>query len=162
MENFDLQIATIDGDTRRFRVAVRSPAGEARPEEVVLPPWPKDPGDLDALAAERLGAALWDAAFPPSFRLRWERSLGTTGGELRLRICTEEGDVATTSVPWELLYDADGAGFLALHSGTPVVRYLEGPDDGAQPYRPGTLRLLLSGASPTGMESLLVSAQHNA
>ena len=101
-----------------------------------------------------LGTRLFQTVFGGSVLAFWNQRLlaaRKAGRDLRLRLhlsSTESWDW-----PWELLCDPD-RGFLAVHPGTPLVRFIELPDP-IPPLRVGPpLKVLAVTASPSGMSPI--------
>jgi hypothetical protein len=99
---------------------IESPDGEAADS---------DAAGLDDL--ENIGRELFSLLFPTKVAILWHRcrARAAEGGRgLRLRIHVDLRREAVAwfgTLPWELLYDEDSGGFLALDGRTPVVRYLD-------------------------------------
>jgi len=95
--------------------------------------------------AEKRGKELFEAVFKEDLVRSLERSLGDRGN-VRLRFFLEETP-ELAQLPWEYLYD-DHYGPLALHQGTPIVRFL----GSRQPTEPlavdPPLRILVVVANP--------------
>ncbi len=76
-------------------------------------------------AARELGTELFDRVLASGpVRARWRTSLAEARAEnkgLRLRLRLPD-DPKVLAIPWELLYDPRGGGFLAQSEETPVVR----------------------------------------
>lgn len=125
--NFDLQIEPSDGDYRAQVVA--SPVDRGCCSLFSLP-------DLDARLLEGAGAdevrafgtRLFQAVFQGEVYSYLRRSQdeverqGAAGLRIRLLLTDVPG---LAELPWELLYDPVAAGFLALSTGTPIVRSLD-------------------------------------
>lgn len=180
-KNFELEIAP-DGAGGYLSRVLASPAGEAC--EPFLPPFapgqlaglrtasahPARNLDLDGrtgdggLTAEEIGGLLFAATFKGRVRSCFDESRGRAeeGLRLLLRFNLERPDVAwISSLPWELLYDADQPEFLALalDPATPVVRWLEVSTAARRPrFRP-PLRILLVAASPADRSPLGVEEE---
>ena len=125
--NFDLQIEPWDGDYRAQVVA--SPVERGCCSLF-------SPRDLDARLLEEasfdqveaFGASLFQAVFQGEVYSYLRRSQdeverqGAAGLRIRL-LLTDAPELA--ALPWEFLYDPVAAGFLALSTGTPIVRTLD-------------------------------------
>jgi CHAT domain-containing protein len=156
--NFDLQCQA-SGRTYQARV-LEAPAGQAT-SKFVLPPAELDaaqlhpPGtSLATLQAwgERLFSTIFAGSVLNCFRASQDLALQRSVG---LRIRLRLGDSpALAALPWEYLYDARSANFLALSETTPIVRYLELPRPlGALRFQP-PLRMLIVTANPVQLPSL--------
>jgi len=128
MLNFDLRAELVDPVAGRLTVAVTgSPAGEVDAVAVAAPPVTLDAACKASSAPHLhdLAAAFTAAVLPAPLWTAWRASVAAAGVQgVRLRIRSAEGGAA--ALPWELLYDAARAAFLAHDPLTPVVRYLEG------------------------------------
>lgn len=176
-ENFDLLVESVDGGGYRALVT-QCPSDESPSVRFAMPfeatklenlLLKLDPGrsgtrraatDPASRAAEEFGVGLFDAVFQEDVRLAWERSLDVVGREQGLRLRLRLNDApALAGLPWELLHDTRGRGYLAQSEQTPVVRYVDLP----QPPRPlavgGALRILAVIASPTDLPPLEVEAE---
>ncbi|MEO7267849.1 MAG: CHAT domain-containing protein [Knoellia sp.] len=176
-ENFDLLVESVDGEDYRALVtqcpldespSVRfaMPFDDTRLENLLLK---LDPGrsgtrrvatDPPSRAAKEFGVGLFDAVFQEDIRLAWERSLDAVGRDRGLRLRLRLNDApALAGLPWELLHDTRGRGYLAQSEQTPLVRFIDLP----QPPRPlvvgGALRILAVMASPTDLPPLEVEAE---
>lgn len=112
-----------------------------------------------------LGRRLFAFLLPPDLRSLWTRTWGicTSRGDglrLRLHLDLKRTDLAwIAALPWELLYDDDAGGFLALDGRTPVVRYLDVRRDrrtfpSARPWR-----VLVVMSNPEGSRRLDLGAE---
>ncbi|WP_404386034.1 CHAT domain-containing protein [Knoellia locipacati] len=176
-ENFDLLVESVDGGEFRALVT-QCPLDESPSARFTMPFDPTrlenlllklDPGrsgtrrvatDPASRAAQEFGVGLFDAVFQEDIRLAWQRSLDVVGRERGLRLRLRLNDAPTLAgLPWELLHDTRGRGYLAQSEQTPVVRFIDLP----QPPRPlvvgGALRILAVIASPTDLPALDVEAE---
>src|SRR5215203_6366268 len=171
--DFELEIR--GGGPRKYPVAVRSPAGEARTEMR----FPFDEWELkDRLQAleiallrsggtrrripspeehtvQDFGRGLFEALLVGEVRTRYEMSLSEArrqGKGLRLKLRIQPSELAV--LPWEFLYDAERDRYPSLSSNTPLVRYLDLPQP-VDPLRMSPpLRVLGMVASPSGLDPL--------
>lgn len=163
--NFDLLIEHTN-DAYRARV-LDSPAGQAGAPLTLPSADANFVAALDQLggaaddasslaAAQTVGRALFDALFVGDVRQCYARSLDR--GPLRLRLwLTDVPELAV--LPWELLYDAGAARFVALSNHTPLVRYLEmaAPPAALNVHPPLNVLVMLS--SPPGYPPLEVDRE---
>jgi tetratricopeptide (TPR) repeat protein len=171
--DFELEIR--GGGPRKYPVAVRSPAGEARGQMH----FPFDEWELkDRLQAleiallrsggtrrriaspeehtvQDFGRGLFESLLVGDVRTRYEMSLSEArrqGKGLRLKLRIQPSELAV--LPWEFLYDVDRDRYPCLSSNTPLVRYLDLP----QPVEPlkmsPPLRILGMVTSPLGLDPL--------
>ena len=148
MQTFDLRAELIDPAAGQLTVAVtHSPAGEVDAVRVIVPPiTPAQAMNCTARRLAGLAAEFTAALLPPPLWAAWRESVAAAGSAgVRLRIRTAGGAAA---LPWELLYDAARATYLALDPLTPVVRYLEGPAGPILPAGSEPPLLLLAAAAP--------------
>jgi len=160
-DNLDIRIES-DGRGGYRSQILYSPAGEAV-AALDLPGG--DPAQLAADPADpqqvrRVGAQLFDALFPGDLRSRYDVSRQMAadrdrGLRVRLRIATPE----LAQLPWEWLYDARAAEFVALSTHTPLVRYLDVPQPGRPLRTAPPLRILVMSASPVDMPALDVARE---
>jgi hypothetical protein len=113
------------------------------------------------LAARETGDCLFRALLPGRVRDLFQRALGRTEKRprtgLRLRIQLDYRDPRAfllTDVPWELLFWAEGHGFLALSRTSPVIRSAVVPRAVRVPAFAGPLDILAVAASPRGLPKL--------
>lgn len=177
-ENFDLLLETEEEDSYRARVT-SCPLGEC-PTTVFRLPFDGtqlenlllklDPGrsgtrraaaDPQTQAAFDFGGPLFEAVFADDLMIAWTRSLDVTrqrdrGLRLRLRLTDAP---ALAGLPWELLYDRRGNSFIAQSERTPLVRYLEVPQQPRPLVVDGPLHILAVIASPTDLPELDVDGE---
>lgn len=151
--NFDLELEKADGGYRAH--VLSSPAGEAR---TVMGPLPAPGADA---SPQVVGGALFDAVFREDVLGCLRRSLDAAkradrGLRIRLRL-SETPELA--GLPWELLYDRQGANFLALSRETPLVRYLDLPEPAESISPEIKLRVLAVIASPSDYPALDVERE---
>lgn len=107
-------------------------------------------------AAIRLGDQIWDFLLGGDVGSRFDRMIDglPDGGPLELivRFPDEEDDLLSL-IPWELLYDNPGPGFLSLHGNVTVVRSPHVKAPGEPPLPSQKLRVVFVGASPVGDSS---------
>jgi len=160
-QDFDLLIEP--GSTGSYQARVlRSPAGESVPVQFTVPFSPvelenfvlkvgrprrntRGPGRPESAALKDFGGKLYGAVFKDEVRDVLSRSLSLTraprmGMRLRLRL-TDTPELA--ELPWEFLYDRRLNRFLAQSRRTPLVRYLDLPDQPHSLSVNGPLRLLV-------------------
>ncbi|MEO7269735.1 MAG: CHAT domain-containing protein [Knoellia sp.] len=179
-ENFDLLVESIDGGDFRALVT-QSPLDESPSVRFAMPFDPTrlenlllklDPGrsgtrrvatDPQSRAAQEFGVGLFEAVFNEDIRLAWERSLDAVGreGGLRLRLRLNDAP-ALAGLPWELLHDTRGRGYLAQSEQTPVVRFIDLPQTPRPLTVGGALRVLAVIASPTDLPPLKVDTEWDA
>ena len=143
--DFDLLIEPHVAGVRAY--VLDSPAGQAQHVFAAAALGALPAPDADPL---RSGAALFATVFADDVALCLRRSLDAAraqdaGLRLRLRIAD---DPALRNLPWECLYDADRAQFLALSARTPVTRYIELPDPATPLAVAPPLRMLVALAGP--------------
>jgi len=179
--DFDLLIER-DGDRYRARV-LSSPGGEASADFTL--PFSSQELQIfvlkaislgtrrrirriespDMLEIKTFGGELFEAVFGDKLnrclRLSLHEAEKSRAG-LRIRIRLDDsagggGGVALSDVPWEFLYDSDGAGFLALSGNSPIVRYqdLSQPSERLAVKPP--LRLLVMISAPRDAPKLDVA-----
>lgn len=112
---------------------------------------------------QEIGAALFEALFPPAVRRRWEECVEEIDRRpergLRLVLKSDPTCAETANLhrlPWELLRDPRSGGFLALSRKTTVVRQIA-LDEAAvldEPKPARHLRVLAVLAQPSGTASL--------
>ena len=112
-------------------------------------------------AARDFGTRLFEAIFTGDMRANLRSSQDTAlheGGGLRIRLRLDEVP-ALADLPWEYLYNPSTDGFMVLSAHTPIVRYLDLP----QQIRPLTvtppLRMLVMISSPTDAPGLDVKLE---
>jgi TolA-binding protein len=175
---FDLDLL-IDRDGDRYRARVlRSPAGDgqavtfARPFsdlelENFLLKMGRSRGrtrrieSTSVTAAKQFGGRLFSAVFTGQVGECLRRSVDRAQDEdaplrirLRLADCPELADL-----PWEFLYDKDDDWFVALSGATPVVRYLQLPNQPRPLSVTLPLRVLAIRSEPTDYPSLDFEAE---
>lgn len=113
------------------------------------------------LAARKTGDCLFRALLPGRVRDLFQRAVGRTEKRprtgLRLRIKLDYRDLRAlplADVPWELLFWAEGHGFLALSRTSPVIRSAVVPRAVRVPALAGPLDILAVAASPRGLPEL--------
>jgi hypothetical protein len=154
--NFDLRIERTSQDTYRS-LLLHSPAGEAQSEWT----WPPDlwetlrSGERTRQQMRRVGERLFETMLAGELRTRYavsREAARTDNAHLRIHLRLAAPELH--SLPWERLYDAHNAEFVALSAQTPLVRYLDVP----QPLRPlqiaPPLRILGLVADPVDMAAL--------
>ncbi|MDM8527340.1 CHAT domain-containing protein [Anaerolineales bacterium HSG24] len=110
-------------------------------------------------AVEALGLALYDALFSRDIAVAFSQAQTKVGAKnLRIRLQIEPPELA--ALPWEAMRDKTG--WLALDSGTPLVRRLTSEIsqriDSIEINKP--LRILFIGSSPKNLDSLDVVGQY--
>lgn len=173
-EDFEVQIGL--GSGRDYPVAIlHSPTGEAS----ALMRFPFDQlaleSQLDKLqiallrsggehrrvpsaeeqSVQSFGQTLFDSIFAGDLRSIYYESLGKVkqqgkGMRLKLRIASSE----LAALPWEFLYDVRRAEYVCLSLNTPVVRYLELPQQPLPFEVSPPLRILGMIANPYGLPQL--------
>lgn len=150
---------------RQFRARVE------RGRRTQEPSWPTRESGISAHdGAEELaslGRKLFALLFPPEIAILWHRSRaraaeGQRGLRLRIHVDLRRDAVAWFgTLPWEILYDDDSGGFLALDGRTPVVRHLDmrRPRRAPAPARP--LRVLVVMPEPYDASGLDVEAERD-
>jgi hypothetical protein len=114
---------------------------------------------------EVAGRELFALAFPAETSRLWHRCLARTaeagrGLRLRIHVDLEQRQLAWLgALPWELLYDDDSGGFLALDARTPVVRYLDMRRARRSLPRARPWRVLMVAPEPYGVERLDVARE---
>lgn len=180
MDYLDFELELRSEEKGVYRIAVRSPAGEAC-EKMHLPFGEVELTDLlDDLQIALLqpqhrfrhlpstsegtirdfGQMLFDTLMAGTIRICYElsRQQATSQGQkLRLKLRVLAPEQAT--IPWEFMYDPGKAEFVSLSISTPVVRYLDLP----LPIRPlvvsPPLRILGVVASPKDMSPVDVDRE---
>lgn len=102
----------------------------------------------DSWSAEELGARLFDALFTGPVAALYGRINNSPARPLAFWLIVDDPQMA--QIPWELLFDRSGRGFLALSG--PFARGISssrGPVAAAQ--RSGPLRVLMAAAFPVGL-----------
>jgi tetratricopeptide (TPR) repeat protein len=114
-----------------------------------------------SLAAKQFGGRLFEAVFSGPVGECLRRSLDAASAadatlriRLRLAECPELVDL-----PWELLYDSRDNSFLALSGATPVIRYVELPEQPRDVEVKLPLRILLIRSEPSDCEPLDLDAE---
>jgi hypothetical protein len=112
-------------------------------------------------AAKQFGGRLFSAVFAGQVGECLRRSVDRARAEdatlrirLRLSDCPELADV-----PWEFLYDKDDDWFVALSEATPVVRYLQLPNQPRPMSVTLPLRVLAIRSEPVGFPQLDLEAE---
>lgn len=183
-QDFRLRIEAASTE-RIQRVSIVSPAGEATADigqaldgynladlYRVAKSWLQGQYPADLPATEQLGSKLFKSVFREAALGCYDQSLGIIGSgspsEERqggLRICFQLDPLrpellALAELPWELLYDARRATFLALDPRTVVVRYLELPSPSSRVRKPSPIRkILLAISNPRGLQSLALEEE---
>jgi hypothetical protein len=164
-QDFDMLI-TPSGDGFQARI-LRSPGGEAT-GQFSLPFSELELGELlmrfrppkgrpeEADAARKFGAKLFETIFTGEMLARYASSLDSVrrsdqGLRIRLRL-TETPTLA--DLPWEYLYHAVNDDYVVLSANTPIVRYLEMPQQIEALELSDTLRILVMIASPSDYPAL--------
>lgn len=110
-------------------------------------------GFIDRDYAKDFGSRLFQTLFPDSiregFRAAYER-VAPQGG-LRIVLTLPQ---ALAHLPWELMYDEGGRGFLARSNDMPLVRHFTGMPLPHESPEEGPLRILIITASPQGYPPL--------
>jgi hypothetical protein len=174
-QNFDLLIRRIGG---RYRAEVlTSPAGAAT-ADFTLPFSPVelenfvlrlgrprrgtrrvDTGEMRA--AKALGTGLYDAVFAGDVGTCWRNSLSEAEGQnagLRLRLRIDDAP-ELDGIPWEYLHNASVNRFLSLSEHTPLIRYLELPEEPRPLPVSERLEILVMISSPTDYPDLDVEGE---
>jgi hypothetical protein len=130
--------------------------------------WPR-PDEL-RIAPRPLGELLFSRLFPGAVNGLYQRCRGRLAegtGKLRVRIraaarATDHEIRDLHSIPWELLHDPHGAGFLALDHQVQLVRYLNlpAPVPGELVLTGRKLEILVASASPSDREPLRWDDEH--
>ncbi|MEZ4616927.1 MAG: hypothetical protein R2867_15680 [Caldilineaceae bacterium] len=174
-QDFDLAIESA-GDGYRVKV-LRSPAGEAE-AEIHLPFAPlevenfllrigrprrglRHAGSPEMEATRSFGSRLFDAVFVGAVQDMLIRSLDrarTQGDGVRIRLRLNDAP-DLVDLPWEYLYDTAEERFLAHSIETPVVRYLDLPQEVEPLLVPPPLNVLVMIASPRDRVELNVEAE---
>lgn len=129
-----------------------------------LAPIEQAPGDRDL---GDLGRSLFRFLLPPALQSLWNRCRDRSadrghGLRLRLHIDLRRRELAWLgALPWELVYDEDSGGFLALDGRTPVVRYLDLRKDRRRLPRARPWRVLVVMANPEGTAALNLEAERS-
>ena len=115
-------------------------------------------GPRGQAAVEAYGSELFDAIFPKPAHDHYRTALCTAlEANSRLRILLDL-DQQTRDLPWEYLFDADRAQFLAMSSDTSVIRLLDtNQTRRADPIE--TLRVLVMATNPRGTAPLHADAE---
>jgi hypothetical protein len=174
--DFDLSIETIGDNAYRARV-LDSPAGSAK-TEFSLPLSPLEIENFvlkvgrmrrtvrriespEMQAAKDFGSKLYKAVFSDDLQSILRLSIDQArakGSGLRIRLHLNEAP-ELVDIPWEYLYNPALNRFLALSVNTPIVRYLEMPEN----IRPLTvkppLRVLVMIANPNDYPALDVEME---
>jgi hypothetical protein len=109
----------------------------------------------DGASAEQVGDELFRAVFQGELLKAFQGCLAKAQSGPGLRIRLRLNDVPhLAGLPWEYLYDAEGRGFLALSSRTPVVRYLELSEGLGTLLVEPPLRILAVISTPKGYREL--------
>lgn len=142
-----------------------SPAGEG--SELFSPSF--DPKELcsasflsTGLPLQEVGSRLFQSLFLGQVRNLYERSLGIVKSSknhgLRIRIRLNPGVSGLLDIyriPWELMHTPGESGsFLCLNRYTPIVRYLDVPQERTPILAPRQLRMLVACANPPGTAPL--------
>ncbi len=142
---------------------VRSRGPEAR--DVHLGAEPARPGN-PTLDPREMGGLLFDALLTGRVRDSFRFGLGSVRRQLdrglRLRLVYDPSDpevAAVAALPWELLFDAEGAEFLSRNVLTPVVRCLDVTQPDALPRAGPPVGILVTGANPPASEPLDLAAE---
>jgi hypothetical protein len=167
--NFDLLIAPAGGGYLVVHERVSEPLSLPLPADALLGQahWllPDDALPFRAIpvpdprfeSPEALGAALFQALFPPRIHRRFEEALRDVEDRprqgLRLRLHFEldqPGRAPVAALPWELLYDPDRRRFLQHGLAVPLVRCLSVPQVPAPTPRRPPLRIVAVLSEPVG------------
>jgi hypothetical protein len=109
----------------------------------------------NGVTPEQAGGELFRTVFQGELLKAFEGCLAKARGGPGLRIRLRLNDVPQLAgLPWEYLYDAEGRGFLALSSRTPVVRYLELSEGLSTLLVEPPLRVLAVISTPKGYREL--------
>jgi DNA-binding transcriptional ArsR family regulator len=109
----------------------------------------------DGASPEQVGGELFRAVFQGELLKAFQGCLDKARGGPGLRIRLRLNDVPQLAgLPWEYLYDAEGRGFLALSSRTPVVRYMELSESLGTLLVEPPLRVLAVISTPLGYREL--------
>jgi len=146
--NFDL---LLEARTAGYRArVVASPAGEAQADFDLAPLTP-------VTDVQTTGAALFNAVFAgrvgDCLTRAWQTAQAEAKG-LRLRLRIDEQATTLAALPWETLYWAQQARFLALSVHSPIVRYIEQPRADPPLAVAAPLRLLALIAAPADLTAL--------
>jgi hypothetical protein len=111
--------------------------------------------DPDLAIRRSFGGRLFEALFDKDVRDAWRTSLGRVDGKefdgLRLRLAIDVPELSV--LPWELLWDASNATFLAVTSNFALTRYLQVPEPAFLPA-PAKIRILVVVESPPNVPRL--------
>lgn len=140
----DFQVRITAGSAGRVRIGIECEAGDDAVEAV--PEIEPDAAERLAFefraAAERRGASrlvdlrehgrrLFSCMLPAHLRRLWDRSLASAvdrgrGVRLRIHLDLRSRELAWLwALPWEIVFDEDSGGFVALDGRSPVIRYLD-------------------------------------
>jgi hypothetical protein len=150
--NFDLRLrgSALTGYTVE---AAASDGGSVSPHSLALPRDRAFELDLSRVLQQRtdadvlraVGSALAHALFPPPITRLWAAARGRLEAQMGLRLRLHIDQPELMALPWELLYDE---GFIGLHLGFPVVRYLDVADRPKPLAVEPPLRILVAMAQP--------------
>jgi hypothetical protein len=154
--NFDLRIEPLEGDYRAQVVASPIDRGccslfsfrdlDARQLEGASPQGVRDLG-------ERLFRAVFQGEVYSYLRRSQDEAERQGAAGLRIRLLLT-GVPELAALPWEVLYDPVDAGFLALSTGTPIVRTLDVAGRVSPLAVQGPLRVLALISSPADQVAL--------
>jgi hypothetical protein len=118
-----------------------------------------DPEDETLVA---FGKELFAKTFPEKMKRLYDRTCGSAERRNEaLRVVVRFGPLsALHAIPWELLHD--GSGFIARQPDSSVVRAFERFDRRRPMQVEGTLRVLLTSASPADLPKLNLAAEEEA
>lgn len=131
----------LDGIARA--VAPSSPGATRHLECLASAPSAVDPREL----GRKLFRSLFRGDIRSCFDISVERVDSSDSPGLCLRLIfdpREPGCAGIAALPWELLYDPSGRGFLGRRQRSPIVRFLEVPTPVRRPPDGGPLRVLLA------------------
>lgn len=110
---------------------------------------PATASDASELGVEELGHSLFNAVFRDRVRSVLDRSLGKLAGRdhsgLRIKLRVDLQDTMQANLhnlPWELLFQTETAAFLGLSRRSPIVRYLDLPQEIRSRPLPDLMRIL--------------------
>jgi len=117
-------------------------------------------GFIDRAYAQDFGMRLFRTLFPPSAETFYREALQRVSPEGGLRILLSQPlPDELAGIPWELLYDPQGPGFLARSALAPLVRhYTDVPLPHELPAE-GPLNVLVVTASPAGKPPVSTQAE---